>query len=76
MSDVIATPIITIFSTLSNIIEVAIFPKLCFWRLSLCSNLGGIEPGKLYRATLILALSLVNSNTVQQSRVWQIMIAI
>ena len=33
---------------------VAIFPKLCFWRRSLCSNLGGIDPEKLYRATLSL----------------------
>ena len=32
---------------------VAIFPKLCFWRRSLCSNLRGIDPEKLYRATLI-----------------------
>ena len=32
---------------------VAIFPKLCLWRRSLCSNLGGIGPGKLYRTTLI-----------------------
>ena len=32
---------------------VAIFPKLCFWQRSLCSNLGGIDPEKLYRATLI-----------------------
>ena len=31
---------------------VAIFPKLCLWRRSLCSNLGGIDPEKLYRATL------------------------
>ena len=31
---------------------VAIFPKLCLLRRSLCSNLGGIEPEKLYRATL------------------------
>ena len=33
---------------------VAIFPKLCLWRRSLCSNLVGIGPEKLYRATLIL----------------------
>ena len=33
---------------------VAIFPKLCLWRRSLCSNLGGIDLEKLYRATLIL----------------------
>ena len=32
---------------------VAIFSKLCLWRRSLCSNLGGIGPEKLYRATLI-----------------------
>ena len=31
---------------------MAIFPKLCLWRRSLCSNLGGIGPEKLYRATL------------------------
>ena len=34
---------------------VAIFSKLCLWRRSLCSNLGGIGPGKLYRATLSLS---------------------
>ena len=31
---------------------VLIFPNLCLWRRSLRSNLGGIEPEKLYRATL------------------------
>ena len=40
------------FSSLSHTTVVAIFPKLCFWRRSLCSNLGGIDPEKLYRATL------------------------
>ena len=40
------------FSSLSNTTAVAIFPKLCLWRRSLCSNLGGIGPEKLYRATL------------------------
>ena len=40
------------FSSLSNTTVVAIFPKLCFWQRSLCSNLGGIDPEKLYRATL------------------------
>ena len=39
------------FSSLSNT-TVAIFPKLCLWRRSLCSNLGGIGLEKLYRATL------------------------
>ena len=40
------------FSSSSNTTVVAIFPKLRFWRRSLCSNLGGIDPEKLYRATL------------------------
>ena len=40
------------FSSLSNTTVVAIFPKLCFWRRSVCSNLGGIDSEKLYRATL------------------------
>ena len=31
---------------------VAIFPNLCLWRRILCSNVGGIDPEKLYRATL------------------------
>ena len=46
------------FSSLSNTTVVAIFPKLCLWRRSLCSNLGGIDPEKLYRATLIYLISL------------------
>ena len=40
------------FSPLSNTTVVAIFSTLCLWRRSLCSNLGGIGPEKLYRATL------------------------
>ena len=31
---------------------VVVFPHLCLWRRSLCSNLGGIGPEKHYRATL------------------------
>ena len=46
------------FSSLSNTTVVAIFPKLCLWRRSLCSNLGGIDPEKLYRATLKYLISL------------------
>ena len=34
----------------------AFFPKLCLWRRSLCSNLGGIGVEKLYRATLTLLM--------------------
>ena len=41
------------FSSLSNTTVVAIFPKLCFWWRSLCLNLRGIHPEKLYQATLI-----------------------
>ena len=40
------------FSSLSNSTVVAIFPKLCLWWRSLCSNFGGIGLEKLYRATL------------------------
>ena len=40
------------FSSLSNTTVVAIFPNLCLWRRSLFSNLGGIDPEKLYRDTL------------------------
>ena len=40
------------FSSLSNTTVLAIFPKLCLLRRSLCSNVGGIDPKKLYRATL------------------------
>ena len=39
-------------SSLSNTIVVAIFPNLCLWRRSLCSNLGGIDCKILYRATI------------------------
>ena len=42
------------FPSLSNTTVMAIFPKLSLWRRSLCSNLGGIDPEKLYRATWIL----------------------
>ena len=31
------------FSSLSNTTVAAIFPNLCLWRRSLCSNLGGID---------------------------------
>ena len=40
------------FSSSSNTTVVAIIPNLCLWRRSLCSNLGGIDPEKLYGATL------------------------
>ena len=40
------------FSSLPNTTVGAIFPNLCLWRRSLFSNLGGIDPEKLYRATL------------------------
>ena len=40
------------FSSLSNTTVVAIFHNLCLRQRSLCSNLGGLDPEKLYRATL------------------------
>ena len=40
------------FSSLSNTTVVAIFRNLCSWRRSLCSNVWGIDPEKLYRAIL------------------------
>ena len=55
------------FSSLSNTTVVAIFPNLCLWRRSLCSNLEGIDPEKLYRATLthkILIFSICFSKLV------------
>ena len=45
------------FSSSSNTTVVAIFPKLCLWRRSLCSNLGRIDAEKLYRATLSVSLT-------------------
>ena len=39
-------------SSLSNTTVVLIFPNLYLRRHSLCSNLGGIDPEKLYQATL------------------------
>ena len=41
------------FLSLSNTTVVAIFPNVCLWRRSLCSNLAGIDPEKLYRGTFI-----------------------
>ena len=43
---------------------VAIFPKLCFWRRSLCSNLGGIDPEKLSRATLSLLELVIKTPSI------------
>ena len=40
------------FSSLFIATVVAIFPNLCSWWRSLCSNLGFIDPEKLCRATL------------------------
>ena len=46
------------FSSLSNTTVVAIFPNVCSWRRSLCSNLAGIDPEKLYRGTFICQYGL------------------
>ena len=48
---------------------VAIFPNLCLWRRSLCSNLGGgIDPEKLYRASLKVA-NFKNQLFSQQNKI-------
>ena len=60
------------FSSLSKTTVVAIFSKLCLWRRSLCSNLGGIVPGKLYRATLKL-LYMVHRQHRHVKRAWAIL---
>ena len=65
------------FSSLSNTTVVLIFPNLCLWRRSLCSNLGGTEPEKLYRATLnskmlITALKYVYNYNFSVIDVYQI----
>ena len=52
-----------IFDMQFHLIVVSIF-ELCLWRHSLCSNLGGIDPEKLYRATLRQALEKLEEQTV------------
>ena len=47
------------FSPLSNTTVVAIFPNLRLWRRSLYSSLRGIDPEKLYRATLTAHVTLL-----------------
>ena len=51
-------------SSLSNTTVVAIFPNICLWRRNLCSNLGGIDPKKLYRTTemIFCRAHVVNSD--------------
>ena len=49
---------------------VAIFPKLCLWRRSLCSNLGGIGLEKLYRATLNQVESLLIIDSLIHSLIY------
>ena len=42
---------------------VSVFPNLCLWRRSLRSNVGRIDPEKLYRATLKgMRLFMCNAN--------------
>ena len=49
------------FSSLSDKTVVAIFPNLWLWRHSLCLNLEGIDPEKLYRATLSIQIDQILS---------------
>ena len=51
---------------------MAIFPKLSLWRRSLCSNLGGIDPEKLYRATLKVMLHrTIRNDDFCRNTAWQ-----
>ena len=58
------------FSSLSNTTVVAIFPNVCLWRRSLCSNLGGIDSEKLYRATLIVKFWRISLKVYSKRRSW------
>ena len=71
-SNVIVTLIITKFLSLSDTTLVAICPNLCLWRRSLCSNLGGIDPEKLYRATLTRSIrgSTKSFSSCQRRKCW------
>ena len=47
-------------SSLFDTTVVLISPNRCLWRHSLRLNLGGIDPEKLYRATLIWSIGHIN----------------
>ena len=49
------------FISLFNTTVASIFPNLCLWRLSLCSNLGGTDPEKT-----------VSSHLNAKRRIWKI----
>ena len=55
------------FSSWSYTTVVSIFPKLCLWRCSLCSNLGGVDPQELYQATLISYHWAINHGVIRVS---------
>ena len=57
-SDVIAILIVTNFPL--HLIQLwwQFLPNACLWRLSLCSNLAGIDSEKLYRTTFICQYGL------------------
>ena len=64
-SDVIVTLIITNFHLyLIHVWCQFQFPNICVWRRSLCSNLGGIDSEKLYRATLKVGLQTTRKTFV------------
>ena len=53
ITTLITTLIITNFHLYLIQLWWQFFQYFCLWGSSLCSNLGGIDPEKLYRATLI-----------------------
>ena len=57
-SDVSAILIMTNFPLYLMQLWWQFFPNACLWRRSFCSNLAGIDPEKLYRATFICQYGL------------------
>ena len=57
-SDVSAILIMTNFPLYLIQLWWQFFPNACLWRRSFCSNLAGIDPEKLYRATFICQYGL------------------
>ena len=58
-SDVITILIMTNFPLYLIQLWWQFFPNACLWRSSLCSNLAGIDPEKLSRATFICQYGLL-----------------
>ena len=62
ITTLITTLIITNFHLYLIQLWWQFFQYFCLWGSSLCSNLGGIDPEKLYQATLIQCISIGSPN--------------